>query len=83
MAFQQFFPCIPDYMSWEDWNGNLIIYYDQELIPYSEELFWLNTAKNIAELPTFAAYPVPDPENYEDWQSWARDFTEIINGPSS
>ena len=83
MAFQEFFPCLPDYMSWEDWNGNLIIYYGQETIPYSEELFWQKTAKNIAELPTFAAYPVPDPDRYPDWQTWAKDFTEIINGPSS
>ena len=82
MAFQEFFPCLPEYMSWEDWNGNLIIYYGQETIPYSEELFWQDTAKNIAELPTFAAYPVPDPDRYPDWQTWAKDFTEIINGPS-
>lgn len=82
MAFQQFFPCIPDYMSWEDWNGNLIIYYSQEPVPYSEELFWPTTAKSICELPTFAAYPTPDPAAYENWQTWAKDFTEIINGPS-
>jgi len=82
MAFQEFFPCLPEYMSWEDWNGNLIIYYGQETIPYSEELFWQITAKNIAELPTFAAYPVPDPDRYPDWQTWTKDFTEIINGPS-
>lgn len=82
MAFQQFFPFIPDYMSWEDWNGNLILYYSQEPVPYSEELLWQGTAKNIAELPTFAAYPVPDPDQYSDWQSWAKDFTEIINGSS-
>jgi len=82
MAFQEFFPCIPDYMSWEDWNGNLIIYYSQEPVPYSEELFWQETAKGITELPTFAAYPVPDPSEYADWQTWAKEFTEIINGPS-
>jgi hypothetical protein len=83
MAFQEFFPCLPDYMSWEDWNGNLIIYYSQEPIPYSEELLWQDTAKSVVELPTFAAYPVPDPFDYADWQTWAKDFTEIINGPSS
>jgi hypothetical protein len=83
MAFQQFFPCVPDYMSWEDWNGNLIMFYGQEPVPYSEEVFWASTAKSIGELPTFAAYPVPDPSEYVDWQAWARDFTEIINGPSS
>lgn len=82
MAFQQFFPCVPDYMSWEDWNGNLIIYYGQETVPYSEELSWQDTAKTIVELPTFAVFPVPDPGEYADWQTWAKDFTEIINGPS-
>lgn len=82
MAFQEFFPCVPDYMTWEDWNGNLIIYYGQETVPYSEELLWQETAKNISELPTFVVYPVPDPDLYDDWQDWARDFTEIINGPS-
>ena len=82
MAFQEFFPCIPDYMSWEDWNGNLIMFYGQEPIPYGDELSWSQIAKTVVELPTFANYPVPDPTEYPDWQSWAKDFTEIINGPS-
>jgi hypothetical protein len=82
MAFQQFFPCVPDYMSWEDWNGNLIMYYSQEPVPYSDEESWAMTAKSIAELPTFSVYPVPDPSEYANWQTWAKDFTEIINGPS-
>jgi len=70
-------------MDWQSWNGNLIMYYAEEPVPYGEEVFWASTAKSIAELPTFAAYPVPDPSEYADWQTWARDFTEIINGPSN
>lgn len=82
MATQQFFPFLPDYMSWEDWNGNLIMYYAEEVIPYSQELDWKVTANNVAQLPTFSAYPVPLPDLYDDWQDWARQFALIINGPS-
>lgn len=82
MAVQQFFPFVPEYSTWEDWNGNLILYYGQELIPYNAETNWKDTANNIAQLSTFAAYPVPFPDPYENWQDWAREFTLIINGPS-
>jgi hypothetical protein len=27
-------------------------------------------------------YPVPSPDTYQNWQDWAIEFTEIINGPS-
>ena len=83
MAFQQFFPFIPTNMSWEDWNGNLAIYYSQELIPYNTEENWLETARNVAQLPTFSVYPVPDPTLFANWQDWAKEFTLIINGPST
>jgi hypothetical protein len=69
-------------MSWEDWNGNLIMYFGEEPIPYSPEIDWKVTANNVAQLPTFASYPVPIPETYENWQDWALEFTLIINGPS-
>ena len=39
-------------------------------------------AENIAAMSTFSAFPVPNPDKYETWQEWAKDFTEIINGPS-
>lgn len=82
MAFQQFFPFTPNGMSWEDWNGNLIMFYGQEPIPYNTELDWKETARNVGQLTTFEVYPVPSPEAYENWQDWALEFTEIINGPS-
>ena len=82
MSLQQFFPFSPTNMSWEDWNGNLIMYYGEEPIPYSPEIDWKVTASNVAQLPTFASYPVPIPETYENWQDWALEFTLIINGPS-
>jgi hypothetical protein len=79
---QPFFPFLPAYSTWDDWLGNVAIYYNQELIPLVDEPNWKEAAKDIVELSTFASYPVPRPERYEDWQQWATDFTEQINGPS-
>jgi hypothetical protein len=82
MTTEQFFPFSPEYSSWEDWNGNLVMWYGEETIPHTSENNWKSTAKNIAELPTFASYPVSDPGVFSTWQEWAEDFTQIINGPS-
>ena len=82
MAFQEFFPCVPDYMSWEDWNGNLVMYYGQKNIEFAPEDNWRQGAMNIIMSETFGTYPVPVPDTFETWQDWAREFTTIINGPS-
>ena len=83
MSFPQFqnnFPCVPDYMSWEDWNGNLAIYYGQRNIEFAPEESWRDGAMNIVQSPIFNRYPVPTPDTFETWQDWAREFTLIING---
>ena len=82
MSIQSFFPCVPDFMSWEDWNGNLVMFYGEEPIPALPEIDWKIVASNVAQLSTFLSYPVPDPALYENWQDWAYEFTEIINGPT-
>ena len=82
MAEQVFFPVIPNGMSWEDWNGNLIMYFGAEPICHTVEDEWKITAKNIAQLPRFEVYPVPDPDKFDNWEDWAYQFTLIINGPS-
>ena len=83
MAFQQFFPFIAEGSDWSNWNGNLAMFYGAEPIPYiPEEDHWKEVAKNVAQLPIFSAYPVPDPELFEHWQDWANEFTLIVNGPS-
>jgi hypothetical protein len=58
------------------------MYYGEEPIPYMTEDNWPIVAKSVSALATFANYPVPDPSEYENWQSWAKEFTEIINGPT-
>jgi hypothetical protein len=82
MALESFFPFTPDYMTWEEWNGNLIMFYGEQPIPVLPEIDWKIVADNVSQLPTFLNYPVPDPELYEKWQDWAYEFTEIINGPT-
>ena len=76
----QFFPYAPDYMSWEDWTGNLLVFYSENPIPFHSEEDWMMTANALAGLSTFSKYPVPTPETFPDWQSWAKEFTLIING---
>jgi len=80
--FQPFFPVLPDYMTWENWNEELVIYYGQKNIVISPEETWRDAAMNIVQSQSFNRYPVPNPDVYETWQDWAMEFTKIINGPS-
>lgn len=83
MTIQSFFPFTSEYTSWEDWNGNLIHFYSEEPIAYNTEQSWKETARALSGLPTFLAYPVSNPDLFENWQSWVEDFTTIVNGRTS
>ena len=83
MSVQGFFPFIPHYTTWEDWNGNLIMYYSEEPIPYTSEEDWKTTVKNMIALPTFLSAPIPDPELYEHWEDWVNQFNLILNGKTT
>jgi len=69
-------------MTWEDWNGNVAMYYGQKNIEFASEENWRDGAMNIVQSETFGTYPVPSPNTYETWQEWAFEFANIINGPS-
>lgn len=77
----QYFPIIPENMTWEEWNGNLLMYFGEDPIPYANELDWKMVAYNVTQLPDFEVFPIPDPDTYDDWRDWAREFALIINGP--
>lgn len=77
----QYFPFLPEGSSWENWNGNLIMYYGEQPIPYTSEKDWKMVAYNMTQLPEFEVYPIPDPDTYTDWRDWAKEFALIINGP--
>jgi len=79
----QFFPCTTQHMSWDDWNGNLAIYYSQEHIMFQPEENWRQAAQHMASLATFQPFPLPNPEAYENWQDWANEFTLIVNKPNA
>lgn len=81
-SIQPFFIFAPDFMSWEDWNGNLLISYGELNIPYNVEENWQETARMLSSNTAMAAYPTPHPDGYDDWRKWAKDFTEIVNGQS-
>ena len=81
-SVQPFFIFTPEFMSWEDWNGNLLISYSELALPYHAEEDWRETAQAVAGNPAMATYPVASPDNYDNWQDWAKDFTEIVNGQS-
>lgn len=81
-SIQPFFVVNPDYMSWEDYNGNIAISYGEMNIPFTSEDDWQTTAKVLTSNTALASYPVPHPDLYDDWRQWAQDFTEIINGQS-
>ena len=69
-------------MSWEDWNGELAIYYSQEHILFSPEDRWQEVARHMASLIIFQQFPLPNPDQYENWQDWAKEFTLIVNRPN-
>ena len=81
-SIQQNFPFGSDYMSWEDWNGNLAIYYGEENIIFSPEDSWQTTAESVAAMTAFAPYAVPDPYKFDNWRGWATAFSQTVNGQS-
>ena len=80
--YQQSFPFSTQFTKFEDWNGNLIIWFGEQPIPYNTEERWKETASAVAALPFFEVYPLPYPDTYETWQNWADEVAELINGKS-
>lgn len=73
----------PEGSTWADWNGNLLHYFGEEPIPYiPDETQWQTVAKTVVQLSTFMNYATPDPDIYESWQEWAKDFITVVNGPT-
>ena len=79
---QAYFPFSSDHSTWEDWNGNFVIWYGQENIPMESEDNWHLVADHIASVSTFMEYPVPNSAEFENWQDWATAVTLSINGKS-
>ena len=81
-AYQQSFPFSTEFARFEDWNGNFLIWFGEQPIPYNTEERWQETASAIAALSFFEVYPIPFPETFETWQDWADEVAQLINGKS-
>lgn len=71
---------LPDYSSWEDWNGNLLHYFSEQQFPFLPEDQWREVAQSVTVNPVFDKYAIPNPETVETWQEWANGLIAAING---
>jgi hypothetical protein len=71
---------LPDYSTWEDWNGNILHYYGEQNFPFLPEPQWRDVAFAITLNAVFDTYGIPAPDTFEDWRDWARAFTTSVNG---
>jgi len=76
----QFFPVVPVHISWEDYAGELVMYFGQESFPIVSEENWQETATAISGSPTFSSYGVPNASTFSTWQEWAYEFSTLVNG---
>jgi len=78
----QSFPFSTEYNNFEEWSGNFIMWYGKEAIGQGDDNNWQEIANQIVNTPSFAAYGLKSPEEYDTWQEWAKDLTLAINGPT-
>lgn len=71
---------LPDYSSWDDWNGNLVHYFGEQMFPVMSEVYWRDVAQAVAANPVFDRYGVPNSDGFATWQDWARALTLSVNG---
>ena len=76
-------PQLPEGVSWEDWNGNMLHYFGEEPLPMVGEDNWELFALTMSSLTTFSAYGLPDPEEADDWKDWVNQVITVVNGPIS
>jgi len=71
---------LPDYCTWDDWNGQLVHYFGEQAFPVLPEDQWQEVAKSVTNNPVFDKYSVPDPGGFVNWQDWALSLTMAVNG---
>jgi hypothetical protein len=71
---------LPQYSTWEDWNGNLLHYFGEQQFPFLPEDQWREVAYAVNFNPAFDKYSIPNPEVFETWQEWADLLISSVNG---
>ena len=80
MALTQDIPSLPDDMTWEAWNCNMLHYFGEEPLPIVLEQDWQQFAASMSSLPTFSTYGISDGQGVSSWQDWVRGIIGLING---
>jgi len=75
-------PFIAGDNTWDSWNGNMLHYFGQELLPRVDEENWPQFAYQMSGLPTFMSYGVPAPDGFDKWQDWVSTVISLVNGPT-
>ncbi len=71
---------LPDFSTWEEWNGQLLHYYGEQQFPFLPEEQWREVANSVTVNAVFDAYAIPSPDSFINWQDWARALTVSVNG---
>lgn len=71
---------LPDYATWDEWNGNLVHYFGEQQFAVLPEIQWIDVARSVVVNPVFDKFSPPLPTAYTDWREWARALTLAVNG---
>jgi len=82
MTIRQSIVMLPQFATWDDWNGDLLHYYGEEPIPVVKEDDWREVAFCLINLPTFVNFAIPGPGEFDHWQEWVRELIVAVNGPT-
>ena len=71
---------LPEFNTWEEWNGQLVHYFGEQQFPILPEEFWRQVAQAVTVNPVFDKHAIPDPGGFLNWQDWALSMTMVVNG---
>lgn len=71
---------LPDFSTWEEWNGQLVHYFGEQQFPLLPEEEWRQVAQAVTVNPIFDRHAIPDPGGFLNWQDWALSLTMTVNG---
>jgi hypothetical protein len=71
---------LPNYATWDEWNGQLVHYFGEQTFSVLPETQWKEVAQSVADNPVFDKYSIPDPEAFVNWQDWALSLILSVNG---
>jgi hypothetical protein len=71
---------LPQYSTWDEWNGQLVHYFGEQQFSVLPEIQWQEVAQSVVVNPVFDKYAPPAPNQYANWQDWATELTLAVNG---